>query len=129
MPAGLVEHLRDRLAKALVGVGDHKAHALQPTLDELGEEGGPELVVLARTGRRSEYRAFTLLGDRDRYDGGDRDYPASLANLVEGRVEPEVGQEVSIGLARKLLTSSSSTLQILETSEREIPSIPSARTR
>jgi hypothetical protein len=39
------------------------------------------------------------------------------------------GQGDSIGRPRKVLTCSSSDLQILETSERLIPSIPSARTR
>jgi hypothetical protein len=38
------------------------------------------------------------------------------------------GQGSSIDRERKVLTSSSRTLQILEISEREMPSIPSART-
>jgi hypothetical protein len=47
-------------------------------------------VVLGGTGGRSEHRAFALLGDPDRDDGGDRDHTAGLTNLVERRIKPEV---------------------------------------
>jgi hypothetical protein len=45
LPGGFVQHLRDRGAEALVGVGDHQTDAPQASLDELAKERGPELVV------------------------------------------------------------------------------------
>lgn len=85
-----MQDLRDRLAKTLVGVGDHQADASQPSLHELAQEGHPELMVFARTGRGSEHRALARCRDPDRDHGRHRDHPTGLANLVEGRVEPKV---------------------------------------
>jgi hypothetical protein len=47
-------------------------------------------VVLARSALSSEHRALALLGDADRHDGGDRDHPAGLPELVKRRIEPQV---------------------------------------
>ena len=86
-------------------------------------------MVLALAGGRTQDRALSLVVDPDRDHRGDRGDPAGLADLVERRVEPDVGVLALDRAVRKAVTSSSSDLQIRETSEREIPSIPSALTR
>jgi len=48
-------------------------------------------VVLTRTGGCSKDRALAGCRDPDRDDGGDRDHPPGLAELVEGGIEPHVG--------------------------------------
>jgi hypothetical protein len=88
LPTRLVQDLGDRLPQSLVSIGDHQAHTLQASLDEAPQERGPELVVLARSALSSEHRALALLGDPDRHDGGDRDHPAGLPDLVKRRIEP-----------------------------------------
>jgi hypothetical protein len=95
-----VQHLRDRCTKPLVGVGDHEADPFEPSLDELAKERGPELVIFGGPGLSSQHRALTLLGDADRDDGGDRDHPARLTDLVERGIEPEIRGPDGEGEAR-----------------------------
>lgn len=91
LPRGSGHGLGDRLAQALVSIGDHQANSLQASLDQTPKEAHPELVVLASARGDPQDTPLARLRDPDRDDRGDRGDPAGLTDLVERGVEPEVG--------------------------------------
>src|SRR5690606_41668145 len=48
LPGRPWQHLRDGLSQALVGIGNHQAHAPQPSPHQASEEGHPELIRFSR---------------------------------------------------------------------------------
>ena len=77
--------------QALVGIGDHQGHPLQPPAQERAQEGRPEGVVLARTGRDPQHLAPSVGVDPHGHHRGHRDHPAPFPHLVEGGIKPHVG--------------------------------------
>ncbi len=60
LPGRACKDLGDRLAQALVGIGDDQPDTPQTTLHERSQERGPELVVLRRTRLRTKDGALPV---------------------------------------------------------------------
>ena len=88
---GTAEHLRDRLLEPCVGIGYDELHASQPACHERAHELTPERRGLGLADVDPEdlaaARLVNAVGDHDRL----ADDPAAVSDLLDLRVEPQVG--------------------------------------
>ncbi len=88
---GPAEHLRDCLLQAGVGVGDDQLDAREAALDERAQEAAPEGLRLALPDIEGDHlpvaRLVDAIGEHERLAHN----AATIADLLDLRIEPEVG--------------------------------------
>ena len=89
LPAG-AEHAGDRVAQAVIGIGDHQLDALEATLDQALQESRPERLGLRGTDGEPDDLASTFGRDRHGDDRCHRDDAAAIAHFEVSGVEPQI---------------------------------------
>src|SRR4029077_3117312 len=84
------EHTGDRVAQAVVSVGNHQLDTLETALDQAFEESRPERFGFGRAETQADDLAPAFGCDRHGDYRSDRDDAAAVADLEVGRVEPEI---------------------------------------
>ena len=72
-------------------IRDHQPHTLQAPALQVPQKRRPEGRVLRRAGIDAEHLALAVGRHADRDDRRHRAHPTVLADLVVGRIDPEVG--------------------------------------
>src|SRR5207247_993946 len=85
------EHAGDRVAQAIVSVGNHQLDALETTLDQALQKSRPERFGFGRAETQADDLAPAFGCDRHGDYRSDRDDAAAVADLEVGRVKPEIG--------------------------------------
>jgi hypothetical protein len=131
LPAGAGHDRDDGLLEPGVGVGDHQLDAMKPASLQAAQERGPEGTVFGVAHVQAEHLPAAISS----HAGGDHhragDHPAVHPGLEVGGVHEQVREGgVASERDRNAATSASSSAQIRETSDLEIPaSTPRALTR
>ena len=116
------EHLADRLLQAGVRVADDELNTGEAALDQATQERAPERLRLRLADVETDQLAVAGLvdgvGEHQRFP----DDTAAVADLLDLRVEPQVGGAPSSGRLRNASTCSSRPAQMRETSLLEIRS-------
>jgi len=89
LPGG-AEHAGDRVAQAVIGIGDHQLDALEATLDQALQESRPERLGLRGTDGEPDDLASTFGRDRHGDDRCHRDDAAAIAHFEVSGVEPQI---------------------------------------
>ena len=84
------EHAGDRVAQAVVGVGDHQLDAVEAALDQALQKARPERLGLGRADAEADDLAPAIGVHRDGDYRRDGDDAAAVADLEIGGVEPEI---------------------------------------
>src|ERR1019366_6856612 len=90
LPGRAREHLAQRTAQALVGVGDDQLHAAQPASREAAAELQPERLGLAGADREPEHALLATVTHAHGNHGGLADDARALTHLLVRGVEPDI---------------------------------------
>jgi hypothetical protein len=90
LPGGATQHRADRLFQPFMGVGDHQTHPTQAAFHQAPQERGPEAPVFRGAHVDPQDLALAVERDADRDHRRLTDDTAIDADLVIGRVQPDV---------------------------------------